>query len=153
MDLWNRSGWLPSFGATRGAKMSTVEVENVATAHILAASNLAKDVLDVAGCSFNMTDFDQNVIAAYHDAAGVGGPWLMLPFCFLNLLVRCAVAAAVHAGPPSQEGDARDGHCVHCPQQHICGPTWLSPSRSSQTHRTLEFPFSSIIFLLLFISP
>lgn len=88
-------GWLPSLGAARAALMSMVYVENMAAAHILAAVQLAKGQPLVAGGSFNIKDFDQNIVALYHDAAGVGPPWLTLPFWFLFLLVKCAVAAAI----------------------------------------------------------
>lgn len=91
-------GWLPSLGAAHAALMSMVYVENMAAAHILAAVQLAKGAPQVAGGSFNIKDFDQNIVATYHDAAGVGPPWLTLPFWFLFLLVRSAVmlAIAVH---------------------------------------------------------
>lgn len=88
-------GKFPSFGAANAALMSMVYVENMAAAHVLAAAKLAKGTPKVAGGAFNIRDFDQNIVATYHDAAGVGAPWFTLPFWFLYILVRSAVAVAI----------------------------------------------------------
>lgn len=90
-----------------------VHVENMAYAHILAASRCGREegwedgsadgvthaggrvVGRADGQAFNIADFDQNIVCLYHQCAGVPPPHWTLPYWLLHALVKCAVALAV----------------------------------------------------------
>ena len=79
--------------------MSMVHVENMAAAHLQAASclRLGAEGAGVAGEAFNIKDFDQNIVALYHEAAGCRPPVVTLPLWLLKVLVRVTVTLAVLA--------------------------------------------------------
>jgi len=94
-----------------GAPMSMVHVENMAAAHLIAAAKLTASERNqssswfdattlrrrygVAGEAFNIADFNQNIVSLYHQAAGVRQPFATLPYWFLWILVRVAVALSI----------------------------------------------------------
>lgn len=61
------------------------------------ASGGASGAKAIAGKCFNVCDWDENIVCAYHSMAGSPPPPLTLPFALLWLLVRAAVALAVAA--------------------------------------------------------
>lgn len=81
------------FGS-QGVRMSMVHVENMAHAHLLAARRLLASgakAAAVGGKAINIGDFDENIVATYHEMAGAPPPSITLPFALLKLIVSLGV--------------------------------------------------------------
>ena len=89
--------------AADAATMSMCHVENCAAAHVLAAARCRASAVDgapavgprsrrVCGRAFNVRDFDENIVCAYHAVGGTAPPRVCLPFWLLCMVVHVAIA-------------------------------------------------------------